>query len=32
VVSIEITDNGRGFDLADALRRRPGMGLFGTDR
>lgn len=27
-VSIEITDDGAGFDVANALRRRPGMGLF----
>jgi signal transduction histidine kinase len=28
IVSIEIADDGAGFDVADALRRRPGMGLF----
>jgi signal transduction histidine kinase len=27
-VVLEITDDGRGFDVADAERRRPGMGLF----
>jgi signal transduction histidine kinase len=27
-VAIEVTDDGDGFDVADALRRRPGMGLF----
>jgi len=27
-VSIEVTDDGAGFDVATALRRRPGMGLF----
>ena len=27
-VTLEITDNGRGFDVEDAERRRPGMGLF----
>lgn len=27
-VSIEVADDGRGFDVTDALRRRPGMGLF----
>jgi signal transduction histidine kinase len=27
-VLLEVTDDGRGFDLADAERRRPGMGLF----
>jgi signal transduction histidine kinase len=27
-VVLEIVDDGRGFDLADAERRRPGMGLF----
>lgn len=27
-VLLEITDDGRGFDLAEAERRRPGMGLF----
>lgn len=27
-VSLEITDNGRGFDVDEAERRRPGMGLF----
>ncbi len=27
-VSIEIADDGTGFDVANALRRRPGMGLF----
>lgn len=26
--SLEIADDGRGFDVADAERRRPGMGLF----
>jgi signal transduction histidine kinase len=28
VVAIEVADDGRGFDVSDALRRRPGMGLF----
>lgn len=28
VVAIEVVDNGKGFDVTDALRRRPGMGLF----
>jgi signal transduction histidine kinase len=28
VVAIEIRDDGAGFDVDDALRRRPGMGLF----
>jgi signal transduction histidine kinase len=27
-VVLEIIDDGRGFDVADAERRRPGMGLF----
>ena len=27
-VSIAVTDDGGGFDVANALRRRPGMGLF----
>jgi signal transduction histidine kinase len=27
VVRLEVRDDGRGFDLADAERRRPGMGL-----
>ncbi|HEX5830276.1 MAG TPA: histidine kinase [Gemmatimonadaceae bacterium] len=28
VVTIEVRDDGRGFDVAEAERRRPGMGLF----
>ena len=28
VVAVKISDDGAGFDVADALRRRPGMGLF----
>jgi len=28
LVVLEIIDDGRGFDVADAERRRPGMGLF----
>lgn len=28
LVSIEVSDNGTGFDVEEALRRRPGMGLF----
>jgi signal transduction histidine kinase len=28
LVAIEIRDDGRGFDAVEALRRRPGMGLF----
>jgi signal transduction histidine kinase len=27
-VTIEIADDGVGFDVRDAMRRRPGMGLF----
>jgi len=27
-VTLEVADDGRGFDLAEAERRRPGMGLF----
>ena len=27
-VQLRVTDDGRGFDLAEAERRRPGMGLF----
>lgn len=27
-VTLEVTDNGRGFDVAEAEKRRPGMGLF----
>jgi signal transduction histidine kinase len=28
VVGIEVTDDGNGFDVGEAIRRRPGMGLF----
>jgi signal transduction histidine kinase len=28
VVAIEVADDGAGFDVTDAMRRRPGMGLF----
>jgi signal transduction histidine kinase len=28
VVAIEVADDGKGFDVPDAMRRRPGMGLF----
>jgi signal transduction histidine kinase len=28
LVSIEVRDDGRGFDVDEAIRRRPGMGLF----
>jgi signal transduction histidine kinase len=28
IVAIEIVDDGKGFDVGDAMRRRPGMGLF----
>jgi signal transduction histidine kinase len=28
LVSIEVTDDGHGFDVDEAIRRRPGMGLF----
>lgn len=28
IVAIEVVDDGTGFDVDDALRRRPGMGLF----
>ena len=28
VVAVEVVDNGKGFDVADAMRRHPGMGLF----
>jgi signal transduction histidine kinase len=28
IVAIEIADDGKGFDVPDAMRRRPGMGLF----
>ncbi len=28
LVSVEVTDNGTGFDVPEAMRRRPGMGLF----
>lgn len=28
LVSIEVTDDGKGFDVDEAMRRRPGMGLF----
>jgi signal transduction histidine kinase len=28
VVVIEVRDDGAGFDVPDAMRRRPGMGLF----
>jgi len=28
LVAIEIADDGAGFDVKDAMRRRPGMGLF----
>ena len=28
VVAVEIRDNGRGFNAVEALKRRPGMGLF----
>jgi signal transduction histidine kinase len=26
--TVEVADDGHGFDVADAMRRRPGMGLF----
>jgi signal transduction histidine kinase len=28
LVSIEVTDDGKGFNVDEAIRRRPGMGLF----
>jgi signal transduction histidine kinase len=28
MVSVEVTDDGKGFNVDEALRRRPGMGLF----
>jgi signal transduction histidine kinase len=28
LISLEVLDNGRGFDVDEAIRRRPGMGLF----
>lgn len=28
LVALEVTDDGRGFDVDEAMRRRPGMGLF----
>jgi signal transduction histidine kinase len=28
LASVEVTDNGSGFDVQEAMRRRPGMGLF----
>ena len=28
LVSVEVTDDGKGFDVSEAMRRRPGMGLF----
>ena len=27
-MSVEVTDDGKGFDVDEAMRRRPGMGLF----
>lgn len=28
LVALEVTDDGKGFDVDEAMRRRPGMGLF----